>query len=182
MLMEICDGNTNATGIKCSKHSCYSSFCLSWFKECKGSTDNTISTMCCWCQCQWHHMTKKSAAAHFSCLHLRNTLVILLMPSACDTDTSSTGITWPIYISFQSSLPKKCNGNILLLMASCDPNTGANGITWTKSHVAPHFHHLELTNAAVALIILLVSCNTYTNMSGITWQKSMLFTASIILT
>ena len=61
--------------------------------------------------------------------------------------------------------------NFVLLTASCDPNPGANGITRAKSHVAPHFDHLELTNAVVALIILLVSCDTDTSMNCITWQK-----------
>ena len=58
-------------------------------------------------QCQWHHLmlilisvashNKESLVApHFSCLDLRNTVVILMLLLAwCDTDVSANGMKWP---------------------------------------------------------------------------------------
>ena len=49
-----CDINTDVSGVVIFK-----TFQSSWPKECNGAIYNAIGFMCCWCWCQWHHMTKK---------------------------------------------------------------------------------------------------------------------------
>ena len=66
------DTNTDGSGIPWPKKSCCISFWLSLAKEYVGVIDDAFGIT--WCQCQRHHMTKKSHIAHnFGCVDLRNT-------------------------------------------------------------------------------------------------------------
>ena len=112
MLMTICDANTSVTGITWLNSDVAAYFGYLDLRNVSvpltmpsAPHDAAIVNGITWPQ--------MSPAAHFNCLDLWNALVILLMPSpSCDTYTSAINITWLSCISFQSSLPKECNGAI----------------------------------------------------------------------
>ena len=58
-----------------------------------------------------------------------------------------------------------------MLMASCDTNSSTSGVTLPKSHVALHFHNLDLRKAMMPLTMLLASYDADASASVITWPK-----------
>ena len=62
--------------------------------------------------------------------------------------------------SFQSSSPKELMVPLTTLLVSCYANTGVND---QKSHVAPHFDHLELRNAMVPLMMTAMALHDHKN-------------------
>ena len=51
-----------------------------WSEECNVAIEDSICSMWCWYQHQWHHMTKIShVKSYFSCLNVRNAVVLLMM-------------------------------------------------------------------------------------------------------
>ena len=111
------DANPSANGITWPRRLCYTSFQLSWCKEC-----NTVTHLL-WCY-QHHvmlmpepmalHGQKGNDTSHFDCLDLKNGIALLVMPLTSDhSDTGGNGITWPqksFCTSFWWSWPKKCSG------------------------------------------------------------------------
>ena len=62
--------------------------------------------------------------------------------------------------------------SFVIPLASQDADMGSIGITWTKSHVAPHFNHLDLRNAMVPLKTFSASCDASSSIIGVTWSES----------
>ena len=48
------------------------------------------------------------------------------------------------------------------------PNASMSAITWPKSHVVPHFDHLDIRNTMVVLTMLLMSHSVNASANGIT--------------
>ena len=128
------------------------------------------------------HDQKSKVAPHYSHLDLRNAVVPLTVLLASG-GTSANGVTWPqksCCNSFISSLPEKCNGIIDYIV----------NITWyqpmashdQKSHVAPHYSHLDLRNAMVPLTMLSTAHDANTVSVASHDQKIMLHFISIALT
>ena len=69
---------------------------------------------------------------------------------------NASGITWTNKSCHTHSNLQLRNAVLPLMMclASHDTNAGASGITWSKSHVIPHFNHIDLQNAMVLLVML----------------------------
>ena len=62
--------------------------------------------------------------------------------------------------------------NVMIPLLTPWGSCGADiyGVIWPKSHVAPHFDHLDLRNAMIPLMIL--SASYYADVNGITWPQS----------
>ena len=115
--------------------SCYTSFHLSWSKECNGATDDAISIM--WCQFQWHHMTNSHVAPHFKCLDLRNIMLLLVMQlMSHDTDDGTIGVIWPkkvmLHLNFDNLDLRNAILWLMMLSAAHDSDTSINSIRWPK--------------------------------------------------
>ena len=116
---------------------------------------------------QWGHV-----ALHFRHLDLRNIMLPLVMQLASH-ETCTNGVIWPkIMLHFiliiltwgMHSMP------LWMLLVSCDADTSANVITDQKSHMSPHFDHLDLRKTMVPLMTVSHDADAFT--SGITWTKS----------
>ena len=57
---------------------------------------------------------------------------------------------------------------LMMMLMSHDADISTNGVTLPKSHVAPHFDHLDLTNAVKPLMMLSASSDTSSSASGVT--------------
>ena len=83
---------------------CCTSFQSSWLNKCNGATRNAIIITGFSCVAM-AALDQKSCCISFQSLDIRNAL---MMPSAsCDTDSSTSGITWLSCTSFQLSWPKE---------------------------------------------------------------------------
>ena len=127
-----------------------------------------------WCQCWWkfYHLIKK-VTSNYNCLHLWKMKVILKMLTAsCDANTTANGMAWSgesFCTSFLSSWPKECYDAI--------------GINWhltmtpltlqdQKSHVVPHFEHLDIWEVMVVLTMQSALCDPDAGANGVTWSKN----------
>ena len=62
-----------------------------------------------------------------------------------------------------------------MLSASCDADAGASGVTYQKSHVAPHFNHVDLRNAMMPFMTASASLDVIAN--GIPWPERLCMTS-----
>ena len=62
------DTSTDASGITWPEVILHLILILISGQECNGAIDDSGSSMWCWCQCQWHHMTKSYVVPQFYCL------------------------------------------------------------------------------------------------------------------
>ena len=53
------DADADTNDVTWPKKSCCTLFWSSWPKDCNGAINNALCITCCWCQCQWHHITKE---------------------------------------------------------------------------------------------------------------------------
>ena len=131
-MMPLASHDADVNGITWPRRSYGISLWSSWPNEWNGVIDYIVCIMWHWHQHQWHQMTKMLHCTHcFSCLDLRNTMMLLTVPFAWhDADASANsvklmmplvscdanaGITWPKksrYTLFQLSWPNKQNGSI----------------------------------------------------------------------
>ena len=158
------DATTN--GFIWLKPWCYTSFQLSWHKECNGVADNTVII--------WYDTSasgvngqKCDFPPHFNCLDLENAMVLYLIQLAW-YDAKKVPVLHLIVIILNKEVQLwywwgHWHHMMLILMASHDP----------KSHIASPFDHLDVTNGMVPLMTLLESCNTDISMNGITWSKKL---------
>ena len=145
-----------------------------------GVIGNAIGIRCYWYQ--WHHITAKVIAPHFSCLDLGNAVVPLMMPSTwCDADMYQRHhMTKKVLLHLISiACPKKCNGAIDTV-----------GIMWCWSqwfHMTKRdmlyiilfvftcsWYHATLIMILMALCDTKTSCIIWSNTSGncVTWPKN----------
>ena len=146
MLLESCDTDACANGIKWSKMLCCTSFWLSWHKECNGVIVNTIGLIPLGVP-MVYHVQGGHCAPHFNNCDLRNAMAPLMM----------------LFTSHDADINA---------VASNDTSINGSSITWWKSHVTPHSSCLELRNAVVPLMMLLAACYTDASASGIKWPES----------
>ena len=130
------DANAETSDVTWPKQSCCTSFQASWPKKCNVAIDDAISIMCCWCWCQWHHMTKSHVVPYFEHLDIRNAMVPFMMPLASyDTSVSANGTTWPTTswcTLFHCLDIRNAAVPVTMALVSHDMNACSNGITWEK--------------------------------------------------
>ena len=122
-----------------------------------------------WCQCQWHHKTKKVMLPFNSIVNIWNAMVPLIiywhhvMP-----------VLAPIVLHNQkfhagphfNHLALR-NAMVPLMMPWTSCTADAKGITWPKSHAASQFDYLVLRNGMVQSMMPSVSYDASGN--GVTW-------------
>ena len=126
-------------------------------KECNGAIDDASANDIKW--------PKKSHCTSFQLSWPKKFIGAI-------NDTIANGVKWPkksCCISFQLSWTKECHGAILChwyhVMLRPVPMAPHD----QKSHITPHFDHLDLINAVVSFTISLASCYANTGAMGITW-------------
>ena len=133
--------------------SCFTSFQLSWPKECNDSIDDAIGITWCWYWCWWHQMAKSPFASRLDYIDLRNAILPLAALLAYD-QTSHTALNidhlglrnamMPLMIPSTSHVADTSVWNYMtptpMPMTSCDSNADVNGITWKKLV----FHHISI--------------------------------------
>ena len=146
------------------KKSCWALFWISWPVECDSVIDDVISIMWCWHWCQWCHMTKKSCCTWFQSSWPEEYSGIIDDASAC-----GSGVSWP---------------NVILHIISIALAYGMQWCHWwhqhpcqchhmTKSHMTPHFNHVDVKNGMLWLMMLSPSCEGDVSTNGITWPKEL---------
>ena len=194
--MASCDANVHVIDITWQKIM-FTSFQLSWLKECNGAIFDVIGIMWCQQQCQ-------------CCTSFQSSW----LNKSSDTDAGVSDITWPkmsFCISFWLYWANYGMVPLMTLFVWYDTDTSINSSIWPKKvmlhfiwtiltnqmqqfplmmtwhcimlllvpvtshneicHVVCPFHHPNLTNGRVPLMTLLTSCDTDTSISGITWPK-----------
>ena len=142
---------------------------LSWLSKCSGTINAAIAIT--WCRYQWHHLTKKVI------MHL---LLIIFKQmegyhwwhlALCDTDASTSGITWPKIILHTVWLSWLNKYSVPLMIPLLSHDADAKGITWPKRSCCISFWS-PWPNKWNGAIDDTVSYNNYTSINGIKWPKN----------
>ena len=147
-----------------------------------------------WCH-WWHykhcvtpmgpHYWKIHVTPHFSCLNLRNTVVLsMMLLAACDTDTYASDIKLleshvePYFYCLEL---RKAMVQLTPPLALHDVRAGDNGVTRQKNLLNLILLYLDLRNSVVLLMVLstshdsdtnaVASCDVSVDENGITRKK-----------
>ena len=118
------------------------------------------------------HYQKSPVAHYISNLDLRNAVMLLIAPSASHDKKGHDAPCFDCFDLRNAMVP-------LMLLASWDANASASGITWPKSHVSPHFDHLDLRMQWCHWQCLLIP--TIVNSIVITWPKVTFYLILIVI-
>ena len=120
-----------------------------YLRECIGVTDDVISITWCWCQYQWHHMTKEVM------LHL----ILIVLTYEMNGSTDNT-IWHQITLVLLALHDPKVILHLISIVLPCKMHHVALTLAHMASHnqechAVPLFNCLDLRNLVVPLLMLL---------------------------